>query len=57
MNCAFCKHHNCYTKGQNCLGAEGEKAVSEADFLGLVTVVFTFIISTPPRIIALRRLS
>lgn len=28
MNCAFCKHHNCYTKGQNCLGAEGEKAAS-----------------------------
>ena len=28
MNCAFCKHHNCYTKGQNCLGAEGEQAAS-----------------------------
>ena len=26
MNCAFCKHHNCYTKGQNCLGPAGEKA-------------------------------
>lgn len=26
MNCAFCKHHNCYTKGQNCLGSEGDKA-------------------------------
>lgn len=28
MNCAFCKHHNCYTKGQNCLGAKGEEAPS-----------------------------
>lgn len=26
MNCAFCKHHNCYTKGQNCLGPAGENA-------------------------------
>lgn len=28
MNCAFCKHHNCYTKGQNCIGVQHEDAVA-----------------------------
>ncbi len=31
MNCAFCKHHNCYTKGQNCTRYSPEEAVSFYD--------------------------
>lgn len=31
MNCAFCKHHNCYTKGQNCTGMDHEAALALYD--------------------------
>lgn len=31
MNCAFCKHHNCYTKGQNCTRYSPEEAISFYD--------------------------
>lgn len=31
MNCAFCKHHNCYTKGQNCTGCSEEEVLEMYD--------------------------
>lgn len=31
MNCAFCKHHNCYTKGQNCTRYSHEEVVNMYD--------------------------
>ncbi len=31
MNCAFCPHHNCYTKGQNCSGRTEEEALALYD--------------------------
>ncbi len=31
MNCAFCKHHNCYIKGQNCTRYSQEEAVKLYD--------------------------
>lgn len=31
MNCAFCKHHNCYIKGQNCTRYSQEEAVGLYD--------------------------
>lgn len=29
MNCALCPHHNCYTKGQNCLGISPEEVAKK----------------------------
>lgn len=29
MNCALCLHHNCYTKGQNCLGISPEQVAEK----------------------------
>ena len=31
MNCAFCKHHNCYIKGQNCTRYSHEQVVDFYD--------------------------
>lgn len=31
MNCAFCKHHNCYTKGQNCTGCPENEVIAMYD--------------------------
>lgn len=31
MNCAFCKHHNCYTKGQNCTRYSHEEVIAMYD--------------------------
>lgn len=31
MKCAFCSHHNCYTKGQNCLGVSPEEVAVHYD--------------------------
>ncbi len=31
MNCAFCPHHNCYTKGQNCTGRPAAQVLALYD--------------------------
>ena len=45
MNCAFCKHHNCYVKEQNCTRYSKEEAAAlytEQDVK--IMFNFTFII-------------
>lgn len=31
MDCAFCPHHNCFSKGQNCLGLSPEQVLEHYD--------------------------